>query len=276
MMSLLQIEFFKLRKQKRTFYALGAIFLIELIVFVIAYFQGGAILDALLSTLKDTFYFSGKLLNGNLLTYMLLNSLWFHIPLILMIVISGSITTEYQDKTLQAVFLQPVSKWKFILSKYIVGIVFTVVVVLLLAITSFSFSYLFFGKGDLVVYLGTLNFFDWKDAFQRLVLAFASGAVSMVFFSVLSLTLGIFFRESIKTWIVAALFLIVFNLLSQLDMPFLAMNTWFLPKLNNTWQYFFYFDIPWIQIILHLLILCFYIFITLIIGVRIFQKRDIG
>ena len=276
MKMILYIEFFKLLKQKRTYYALAAIFIIELIVFVIAYYQGAAILDVLLSNLKDTFYFSGDLLNGNLLIYLLLNSLWFDIPLILMIIISGMITTEYQEKTLQSVFLQPVSKMKFILSKYAVGITFTIVVVLLLAITSFGFSYVFFGKGDLIVYLDALNFFEPKDAFNRLLLAFVSGSITMIFFSVLSLTLGIIFKETIKTWIFAALVLIISNLLLQIEMPFLAMDMWFLPKIVDTWQEFFYYDIPFRSVFYKSVLLCVYILITILVGVRVFQKRDIG
>jgi ABC-2 type transport system permease protein len=273
---ILSIEFFKLLKQNRTYYALTAIFILELIVFVIAYYQGAAILDILLNNIKDTFYFSGNLLNGNLLTYLLLNSLWFDIPLILMIVISGMITTEYQEKTLQSIFLQPVSKFKFILSKYVVGITFTMVVVLLLAITSFGFSFAIFGKGDLVVYMDALNFFESKDAFYRLFLAFVSGSITLVFFSVLSLTLGIIFKETIKTWIFAALLLIISNLLSQIDMPFLAMDQWFLPKLIDTWRDFFYYEIPFQSILFKSVMLCVYILLTIAVGIGVFQKRDIG
>jgi ABC-2 type transport system permease protein len=273
---ILSIEFFKLLKQNRTYYALTAIFILELIVFVIAYYQGAAILDILLNNIKDTFYFSGNLLNGNLLTYLLLNSLWFDIPLILMIVISGMITTEYQEKTLQSIFLQPVSKFKFILSKYVVGITFTMVVVLLLAITSFGFSFAIFGKGDLVVYMDALNFFESKDAFNRLFLAFVSGSITLVFFSVLSLTLGIIFKETIKTWIFAALLLIISNLLSQIDMPFLAMDKWFLPKLIDTWRDFFYYEIPFQSVLFKSVMLCVYILMTIAVGIGVFQKRDIG
>jgi len=273
---ILSIEFFKLLKQNRTYYALAAIFILELIVFFIAYYQGAAILDILLNNLKDTFYFSGNLLNGNLLTYLLLNSLWFDIPLILMIVISGMITTEYQEKTLQSIFLQPVSKLKFILSKYVVGITFTMIVVLLLAITSFGFSFALFGRGDLVVYMDALNFFESKDAFNRLFLAFVSGSITLVFFSVLSLTLGIIFRETIKTWIFAALLLIISNLLSQIDMPFLAMDKWFLPKLIDTWRDFFYYEIPLQSVLFKSAMLCVYILMTIAVGIGVFQKRDIG
>ncbi|WP_353683094.1 ABC transporter permease, partial [Pseudoalteromonas sp. S407] len=52
--------------------------------------------------------------------YLILNTQWFHLPLILMIVVSGTLTTEYKDRTIQTTMLQPVKKGQFILAKYIV------------------------------------------------------------------------------------------------------------------------------------------------------------
>src|SRR5690606_17790048 len=133
MRNLLVVEIYKLFKQSKTYYGLSAIFFIELLVVLAAYYQGNDILDLLLSNLKDSFYFEGTLLNGNLIIYLLLNMLWFHLPLILMILVAGTLTTEYKDGTLQSVMLQPVSKWKFILSKYCVVILFTILTVVLTA-----------------------------------------------------------------------------------------------------------------------------------------------
>ena len=275
MRALIAAEIFKLRRQSKTYFALGAIFFIELIILFSAYFQGSNIIDLLLDNLKQSFYFEGSLLNGNLLIYLILNTLWFHIPLILMIVISGILTSEYKDKTLQTVMLQPVSKVKFILSKYVVAVLFTLLVVLFLTLTSFALSYAIFGKGDLVVYLDTLNFFASADAFYRLSLAFASGAISMVFFSVVSLTLAVIFKEATKTWIVAALFLIISNLLLKVDFGYEWFNQLFFAKLNDTWQYFFYENIDWESVVFNNLLLVFYTLLVAAFGIFLFYKKDI-
>ncbi|WP_235817822.1 ABC transporter permease [Formosa haliotis] len=198
MLALISTEFYKLFKQSKTYYALAALFIIEAVVLVSAYFQGTNIIDILLDNLKQTFYFEGTLLNGNLLVYLILNTLWFHLPLILMIIVSGTLTSEYKDRTLQAVMLQPISKWKFIASKYIVSIIFTIIVVFFVALSAFVLSYSIFGTGDLIVYLNALNFFEQADAFYRLKWAFVSGAFSMVFFSVASLTIAVFLRRPRK------------------------------------------------------------------------------
>jgi ABC-2 type transport system permease protein len=276
MKSLIVAEIYKLFKQSKTYYALGALFMIEAVVMISAYFEGNNIIEILLDNLRKSFYFEGKLVNGSLLVYLLLNTLWFHLPLILMIVVSGTLTAEYKDRTIQTIMLQPVVKWKYILSKYIVAILFTLVVVFFLAVTSFGLSYGIFGKGDLIVYLNTLNFFKSADAIYRLKWAFASGALSMVFFSVSSLTLAVIFKEATKTWIIAAFFLILSNILLKLDFGSDVYNQFFFAKMNDTWQYYFYNSIPWRLILHNTLLLSLYTLLMMGAGVYIFHKKDIG
>jgi len=276
MKNLIFAEVYKLFKQGKTYYAIAAIFLIEIIILFSAYSQGQSILDILLDNLSQSFHFEGNLLNGNLLIYLILNTLWFHLPLILIIIISGTLTSEYKDRTLLSVMLQPISKWKFILSKYIVAILFTLTIVLFLAITSFLFSYAIFGKGDLIVYIDTLNFFESSDAFYRIKYAFLFGGISMVFFSVVSLTLAIILEETTKTWIAAAFFLIISNILLKVNFSNYFLDNWLYVKLTDTWQYLFYFEIPWNKIYWNTSLIIVYTFITMIIGIVIFNKKDIA
>ncbi len=276
MRRLLQAELLKILKQSKTYYALGAILLIELLIFITAYYQGSAILDLLLNNLRQSFYFEGTLLNGNLIMYIVLNSLWFNVPLILMIITSGLMTDEYKDGTVQAVMLQAVKKWQFIRAKYITAMVFTVFVIAFMMLSTFALAYTVFGTGDLVVYIGTLNFFESKEAFRRICWAFASGAIAMVFYSVVSITLAVFIKEAAKTWIAAALFLIVTNLLLKADFGLAGLNNVFFPKLIDTWQQLFYYETDWLKIGVNNALLILYIVAFAAVGIFTFQKKDIG
>lgn len=276
MRALLRAEVLKLLKQSKTYYALAAILVIELLIFITAYYQGSTILDLLLDNLKQSFYFEGTLLNGNLIMYIVLNSLWFNVPLILMIVTSGLVTDEYKDGTLQTVMLQAVKKWKFILAKYIMAVLFTVVVIALMMLSTFILAYSIFGKGDLVVYINTLNFFKSADAFHRICWAFVSGTVAMVFYSVASVTLAIFIKDSAKTWIAAALFLIITNLLLKVDLGVPVLNNYFFPKLIDTWQQLFYFETNWLTIGVNNAVLILYCLAFAATGTYLFNKKDIG
>lgn len=268
-------EWFKLFRQSRTWYALGALLLLQVILLLNAWYQGESILNMLLENLKQSFHFQGELLNGHLLVYIVLNTMWFHLPLILMIVVSGMLTTEIETGTLRTVMMTGISRKRFIRSKFFVAVVFTLLTVLLVAITSGVLSYLFFGFGDLFVFHGALNFFESDDAFFRLALAFVAGAFSMVFFSVCSLLLAVIFRETVKTWIVAAFFLIVCNLLLQMQPGTGWWKSLLFFNLNDTWQMFFQYEIPWEQIGLNMVMLAVYSLLVSLFGIWWFAKNDI-
>ena len=84
MKALLQAEMYMIFRQKRTYYGLGAILIIELFIIAGSWYQGNEIIGVLLESLTQSFYLKGNLLNGHLVLYIVLNSLWFNLPLIIM------------------------------------------------------------------------------------------------------------------------------------------------------------------------------------------------
>ncbi len=276
MKKLLHAELYKLWREGKTWYALAAVGVIESLILITAYYQGAAILELLLDNLRQSFYFNGNLLNGNLLIYIVLNSLWFNLPLILMIVTSSLITDEYKNGTLQTLMLQSVKKWQLITAKYITAFIYTLFVLAILMITTFILAYGIFGNGDLVVYLNTLNFFPAQEAIQRICFAFASGLLSMSFFTTVSVTLGILFKDPAKTWIASALFLVLCSLLLKIDLGLGNYEGLFFPKLTNTWQHFFDYTLNIKRIIINNILLLCYILIAAGAGIFLFNRKDIG
>ncbi|MGB5236445.1 MAG: ABC transporter permease [Flavobacteriaceae bacterium] len=275
MKELLAVELFKIRKQRMTFYGLAAVLVLVAFIMVSAFFQGRGFLDIMLKNIQDSFEFQGDLLNANLIIYLVLNSLWFHIPLILMVVVSGFLTTEYKDGTVEAVLLHPVSRWKFITSKYLATAIFTILLVGILMMATFISAYIFFGGGDLVVFLDGLSFYESGEALRRLFGAFLSGIFIALFYAVAGLTLAVLFRESTITWIVSAFFLIVTTMLLKYDFGWSVLNSYFFPKLIDSWQYFFYYDIPFNTIWIKNAVLFGYTILFALTGIWIFNKRDI-
>jgi ABC-2 type transport system permease protein len=274
MIALFQAELYLVFRQKRTYYGLAAIFLIELFIIAGSWYQGNEIIGVLLENLARSFYLEGYLLNGNLVLYIVLNSLWFNLPLIIMIIVSGFLTNDYKDRILQTIMLQSIKKVDYIIVKYCVAIAFTFMVLIFLLVSASIMAYSIFGTGDLITYLDGLNFFESDDAIKRIGMAFLSGTVLMFFYSVISISFAVLFKEITITWIACALFLILSNLLLKMD--FGNMDAWFFPKLIDTWQYFFYFEIPWMDVYLNHILLLGYMLIFMIGGIFLFVKRDIG
>ena len=274
MIRLLGTELYLIFRQKRTYYGILAVLIIELFIIAGAWFQGKEIIAILLDNLAQNFYLEGNLMNGHLVMYIVLNSLWFNLPLIMMIIVSGFLSNDYKDRTILTVMLQSIKKPEFILAKYFSAVIFTVILLSIFFISALALAYLIFGTGDLITYLNSLNFIESGEAFTRTVLSFLSGAVLMIAYSIFSITLAVIFREITITWIACAVFLILNNLLLKID--FGVFNSWFFPKLIDTWQIFFYFEIDWNIVIINHLIIILYIFAFCLVGFGIFIKRDIG
>lgn len=275
MKHLLWAECLKLLRQRSFYIALLAVMLVQGVIYIVSYFQGAEILDLLLSNLSSGFYFSGNLLNGNLILYMVLNSLWFNLPLILMMVTTTLVTSEYRDRTFQTLFLRGVPKRSMIASKYFISVGFSIAVVLLLASSAFAFSYVFFGKGDLVVYLGSLNFIPHEDAVNRLMIAFLLGCQSMIFFTVVSLSLAIIFRENLSAWVVSLVFLVLSNILMKVETGWELLDIWSFARLQETWQYLFYYEIPVDRIWRNVGIMALYTVLAALPGYYWFTKKEV-
>lgn len=271
---MIQIELFKLYKQKRTRYGIAVIFAIELFIVIGAYVQGKEVLDVLLENLSKNFVLEGNLMNGHLVMYLVLNSLWFNFPLIMMILVSGILTSEYKDGTIQTIFLQAVNKRDFIVGKYITAIIFSILVSLFVLISSVIMAYLIFGSGDLITYLDGLNFFESNVALERILMGFGSGILLMILYAVISISLSIWFRDQTITWILCAFVLIFNGLLLKVDLG--IFNQWVLPKMTNAWQQFFFFEINWSVVVHQHLLLIAYTLLIGTLGGLSFVRKDLG
>ena len=96
----------------------------------------------------------------------------------------------------------------------------------------------------------------------------------MIFFTSVSITLGIILKEPAKTWIASALFLILCSLFIKAD--FGEIGGYFFPKLTNSWQRFFAYDLDIYGILQDNLLLVGYTILFAVIGIYKFNKTDIG
>ena len=74
MIKLISIELFKVVKKPRTYIGFLAIFLIVGAMQLAMYFEGEELISIAIQNLENDFRLEGKIINANLLTYILLNS----------------------------------------------------------------------------------------------------------------------------------------------------------------------------------------------------------
>lgn len=276
MIPLLRIEIYKLLRLRLTWLAIGAVLLIDVIALGVAYSEGKAILDFVTSSLQDTFYFEGNLLNGNLVSYLILNSLWFHLPLIVIVASGSFVASEYSDGSLRNILCRPISRSVYLLSKYICVAIFCLCTVLLLGVTSIGLSHLFFGSGDLLVYIETLNFISDSEALFRLSGAFAFGSLSMITYGLMAATLGTFLESPVSANLAALFILIVFTILDTSGfLQESIVRNFLIVGHASAWQSFFQYQIPWSQIVASACWLISYCGLFSILGLWKFRKADI-
>lgn len=276
LLQLYRLEISKLLRQRNAKLAVGAVLLIDLICLGVAHSEGKTLLDFATSNLQDVFILKGNLLNGSLVSLLILNTLWFHFPLIVIIVSASMIASEYSDGSLRGILCRPVDRNAYILSKYLATASFASLVVIILALSSLGLSYGFFGTGDLIVFMDALIIYPKEEAFSRLLAAYGFGALSMVTIGLMAACLATTLESSVVAILVSTFLLIALTLF---DSSNLLAGHWLkeiLPMGHiGAWQEFFRSDIPWKSIVGSAAWLVGYSLLFALVGVRNFRGKDI-
>ena len=119
MWKLFNLEVYKIFRRPRTYIAFAAITALIVIIQLGLYVDGNSYVDFLMSGLKDSFDFQGKILNGYLVCYILLQLLLVHVPLLIALVSADMISGEANMGTLRLLITKPVSKTSFMLGKFL-------------------------------------------------------------------------------------------------------------------------------------------------------------
>jgi ABC-2 type transport system permease protein len=238
--------------------------------------EGQDVFAFLTQNLAESFYMQGNLINGYMASYLVLNFLWVHIPLLIVIVTGDLLSGEANAGTYRILLTRPVSRIQLVTAKFITGIVYSLITVLFLAVLSMGLGYILFGKGDLIVLMGVLNIFPEDDVFWRFAMAYIFGFLSMTAVASLSILLSGLSNNSLGPILSTMAIIIIFTLISSLDIKLFAIIQPFLfTTYLNTWQLFFSFDIDRGEILKNAAVLAGYVVIFYGITVFYFNRKDI-
>jgi len=276
MFTLLKLELFKIFKRPRTYIGFGSVFFIVLAFLVSMYFQGQSIISFILDNLETTFRMEGNIINASLVTYILLNSLMIHIPILICLVTGDIISGESSVGTIRLILQKPYSRLKIYIAKVLASIIYTLALMLLMGATAYGIGYLLFGNGDLVVVKTGINIFNQNDLIWRFFWAFVIGTTSMLVVTSLSIMISSFSTNSIVPIVGTIAIIIVLNVLTVLGYSlFEPILPYIFTSHFNKWQELFEFTIDFQEIYLTLFVQIAYIFIFLISGAIHFIKKDI-
>lgn len=276
MLNLINIELGKIFRRPRSYIGIIAIAFVTALIHIGIYWEGENMLDFIINNLKKNFYFQGNLMNGYLITYIILNSLWIHLPLLIVIVTGDLVAGESNMGTFRLILTRPVSRISLLTSKYFSGIVYSTLMVFFIALVSLIPGILVFGKGDLIVLGNSINIFAEDDVMWRFLYAFSFGVLSMATVTSLSFLLSTFSSNSLGPIITTMVIIIAFNVISTINVGiFRAIRPFIFTTYLNAWRYFFEFNINYKEVIYSLIILLIHNVVFFGAAILFFNRKDI-
>jgi len=244
MLQLLQIELYKIFKRPRTFIAFGVITAIILLVQVALKFGGEEYVGLVMSGLSGTFDAPPvQVFNGYFVCFIILNLLLIHIPILVALIAGDMISGEANMGTLRLLAAKPVSRTRLLLVKFIAASVYTILLLIWVAVLSLVLSILVFGTNELFVARGLeVNILSSADVLWRYIAAFAFAAIGLITVASLAFMFSTFADNSIGPIVACVCVIIVFTILTQLQIPFYdeTIKPWLFTTHMLGWKGFFY------------------------------------
>ena len=200
--NLLINEFVKVVYKKRTY--ISFVLITALIPFIVLAVKsgGGSLESKLYGQLADSFIFVGSLVNGNLSAYIIIAILISHMPFLSTIVASEIVSGEYSKGTFRMYLTRPISRNKVLLSKLIIVLGYTTLMMLYFVLYTLFISRLIIGHGDLVVFHNGLLVLDSMDVGWRFMLSFWLSNILMLTVTCLCFMISTFSKNSVTPIIV--------------------------------------------------------------------------
>ena len=276
MIQLTLIELFKIVKRPRTYIGFLAIFLTVGAMQLAMFYQGEELISIAIQNLENDFRLEGKIINTNLMTYILLNSLIIHIPILICLVTGDAIAGEASSGTLRLILQRPYTRNQIYLAKALSGYLYTISLVFFLALMTYVLGYFLFGSGDLIVLRRGVTVISSNDVGWRFFFAFCFGTLSMIVVASLSMMISSFVNNAIGPIVGTIAIIIGLNIIFTLGAPlFKDVIPYIFTSHFIKWQYFFDFELETEKLKLSFLVQLGYIIVFNTIGMYNFKRKDI-
>jgi ABC-2 type transport system permease protein len=277
MWTLLQIELYKIFKRPRTYIAFAAIAAIVLLIQLALYVDSDTYIDLLLQTVRSEYAVEGDIANGYFVCYFVLQTLLIHVPLLIALIGGDMIAGEANMGTLRLLASKPISRSSLLFSKFLASTIYTLLLLLWMAFLSLVLSMLAFGTGDLLVAKSQeIIIIREADVMWRYFAAFGFAAIAMTSVAALSFFLSLFAENSIGPIVATMSIVIVFTILSTVDLPlFTLMKPYLFTSHMLGWKGFFYNPVPYGSIIKSAITLLLHIVAFVGIAIYIFKRKDV-
>lgn len=295
MLTLLQIELFKIARRPRTYIAFAAITAIILIFQFAFKADGTSYMNLMLQNVQDSFELDkSKAINGYFMCYIILNTLLVQVPILVTLIAGDAISGEANMGTLRLILTKPYSRNQILFVKFLAAFLFTIFLLIWIALLSLFLSLIIFGADDMLIFRvkgdeSQILQISKDDVLWRYVAAFVYAAVALTVIASLGILLSVFAENSIGPIVATVCIVLFFTIVSNINVPIIDKNIkpWLFTSYMVGWKGFFYIGIDnegqpikgsienWQSIQNSLFILIVHIAAFLGIAFYSFHKKDI-
>lgn len=277
MWPILKIELFKIFKRPRTYISFAAIAVIIVLIQLAFWLDGETYIRFMLQSILQSFDIQGKLVSGYMVCYIVLQTLLLHVPLLVALVGGDLIAGEANMGTLRLLISKPVSRTTLLMSKFTASVVYTILLLLWMALLALGLSLLVFGTGDMFNQRSEVAFLlESKDLFWRYLAAFGFAAIAMTTVAALSFLLSLFAENSIGPIVATMSIIIVCTILTTMDLPlFNAIKPYLFTSHMLGWKGFFDNPVNYSSIFKSAGVLLLHIVAFAGGAILIFRRKDI-
>ena len=219
MWQLLQIELYKIFRRPRTYIAFGATAALIILLQFGLKVDGQEYADFMLQNLGN-FDVQGKLINGYMVCYIVLQLMLVHVPLLVTLVAADMISGEANIGVLRLVLSKPYSRTSVVLAKFFATCIYTLLLLIWVAILALFVSMLVFGTNDLFLMKSEyIVLIKQNDVFWRYCCAFCFAFVALVTVASVGFFLSAFAENSIGPIVTTMSIIILFTVLGTLNLP---------------------------------------------------------
>ena len=275
--AILTNELYKTIKRPRTYIGFGVIIFICVMLQAAFYHDGKEILSFVTQQLDNVFNVQGNILNGNLICFILLQTLIVQMPLLVALVTGDSVSGETASGTIRFLLTTPGSRTKIIVAKWLAGLFYTLILLLLLGFMALIVSKWIFGTGDLMALNSeSLTIIRGDDINWRWGWAFLIAFLSLGVVASLSQMLSCFIDNSITPIVSVMAIIIVFTIIGMFDLPsFDVLKPFLFTTHMISWKSLFEDPIPLSDIYFSSIVLLIHIVLFLGVSIFYFKRKDI-
>jgi ABC-2 type transport system permease protein len=207
---------------------------------------------------------------------MLLPQVLLLMPLYAALVGGDLVAKEAEDGTLRMILSRPISRFRILLTKWVAGVIFSAVLVLVLGGTALFFARLWFPWKGMFVFVPNMvfNVLDPAQGFKLYVASHAFMTVNASVILGLAFMFSCFNMKPAAATILSLSFLFA-NLVIESIPFFERYHEWLLPYHFRIWMYIYAQPTPWPRICESLSVLGAFSITTFLIGMAAFHVRDI-